>query len=283
MLAVSGKAARRAAVTALHASPTKLCVATTGGGGRFAAWLVAEPGCSGTLLSATVPYARGALAALIGTSDTSCSSATACRMAEAAFAQAEELRDLELPPPAPAPRRPDPEAQKGQGLRVGGRTPGLVPPPLSPVIGLGLTAALASNSAVPKRGEHRVHVALRTERELRMWELRLAKGERTRDEEDLVASGVVLHAAAVGAGLDAEQHAALALDGMLLDGEQVQEMRSQPGQGHHDGTDSTSAQGQARAASDREEPMVVHEADLTGAGGSRGRQAGPFASFRNNN
>ena len=53
-------AVARLLVKKLHASPGQFAVATTGGGGSCAGWLMA-PGCSRTLLSFSVPYSRAAL------------------------------------------------------------------------------------------------------------------------------------------------------------------------------------------------------------------------------
>ncbi|MFW6094736.1 MAG: hypothetical protein ACODAC_12250 [Pseudomonadota bacterium] len=112
----------------LHASPFAGVLYLTGGGSLLLSELLTTPGASATVLEARVPYARPALAEILGREpDQACSDATARAMAMAAFQRARELT--------------------GQG---GGQP-----------FGLACTASLATGRA--KRGEHRAHVALQTE------------------------------------------------------------------------------------------------------------------------
>ncbi len=153
-------------IAAIHATPTRLVLALTGGGAQALADLLVVPGASNTVLEATVPYSEASLAAFLGgPPDQACAEPTARAMAMAAF-----LRALRY---APAD---------------------------TPVAGIACTASLATDR--PKRGPHRVHVALQTDRLTASWSLELKKGARSRMEEDRVAGNLVLNAVAEAKGLD---------------------------------------------------------------------------------
>lgn len=159
----------RAAVSALHASPTRAVVHLTGGGGAALAWLLSTPGCSATLLEATVPYAASSLSSTLaagapaGASPTplpasAASAATARRLAAAAYRRAVALA-----------------------------VPG------TDAVGVGATAALVSGA--PRRGTHRVYVAARSRSGVTAYGLTLAKGAgRGREAEDALVSRLVLQA-----------------------------------------------------------------------------------------
>lgn len=53
-------------IAKIHASGYKLTLHVTGGGATAIGWLQAVPGCSNTLIEATVPYSKEALHSLIG-------------------------------------------------------------------------------------------------------------------------------------------------------------------------------------------------------------------------
>lgn len=89
-------------------------------------WLLGVPGASATVLEASVPYSREALADVLGHSpERFCSRATAVELATAAYRRAAALSPLG-----------------------------------TAIVGVGATCALASEP--PKRGEHRAYVAVHT-------------------------------------------------------------------------------------------------------------------------
>jgi hypothetical protein len=103
-------------------------IAVTGGGSGAVAALLQTPGASRSVLEAIVPYAYTALSDWLGAPpEQACSAATARNMAMAAFLRARQLA---------------PEAETKL------------------LTGVGCTASLATDR--PKRGEHRVHVAIQT-------------------------------------------------------------------------------------------------------------------------
>ena len=153
-----------AVVRALHESPARGVFAVTGGGSLLLSDLLGVPGASGTVVYGAVPYAASALAAFIGgTPDSACSAATARDLAMRCFLQATELD--------PGPDR----------------------------FGFALTASLATPRM--KAGEHRAHLAMQTSSVTRTWSLHLAKGARSRAQEERLVANVALHVLADACGI----------------------------------------------------------------------------------
>ena len=167
-------------VEQIHDSPTRIVLAATGGGGRAIAELLEVPGGSRTLLEAVVPYSAPAMVAWLGNlPEEFCSSRTARAMAMTAFYRA---RQYEESGGAPA--------------------------------GVACTASLATDR--PKRGPHRVHLALQTADRTAAWWLQLQKDRRSRAEEERLAGRLLLNVVAEASGV-ADR---LNLD--LLEGEHVE-------------------------------------------------------------
>jgi hypothetical protein len=89
---------------------------------------------------------------------------------------------------------------------------------MAAIAGVACTASLASDR--PKRGEHRIHVALQTISLTAAWSLLLQKGRRTRLEEERLAGRLTLNAVAEACGLESR----LTLD--LLEMETVETTRA---------------------------------------------------------
>ncbi len=176
-------------VQEIHDRPTRIVLAASGGGSRAIADLLEVPGGSRTLLEAVVPYSAPALAAWLGSRpEEACSAATARAMAMVAFLRARQFDvgvAVELPP--------------------------------QQVAGVACTAGLATDR--PKRGPHRIHVAMQTTASTAAWWLELQKGRRSRAEEERLAGRLVLNVVAEACGVGQR----LQLD--LLDGEHLQESR----------------------------------------------------------
>jgi len=157
----------------IHDTPHRGVLVVTGGGSSAISQLLAEPGASRTVLNAVVPYSEAALHGWIGGQcDSACSEATARAMAMAACESAQDCSEL---------------ADAADGL----------------FFGVGATASLASDR--PKRGAHRVYVALQTVERTSVWSLELEKGRRTRSEEEAVTAQLILHAVATACGLAAAE------------------------------------------------------------------------------
>jgi nicotinamide mononucleotide (NMN) deamidase PncC len=145
----------------IHASGRRLVIAVTGGGSQTIADLLTVPGASASVLEAVVPYSPAALEDWLGGKiDHACSERTARAMAMAAFERARVLS--------------------------GGDS--------HPLVGIGVTASLASTR--PKRGPHRVHVAWQSAAATVAYSVELMKGQRSRAEEEVVATQLALHAVA---------------------------------------------------------------------------------------
>ncbi len=155
-------------IATVHTSEHPTVLAITGGGSGAISQLLAVPGSSRTVLEAIVPYASTALADWLGSAaQQSCSAPTARAMAMASWMRARSL---------------SPETDP-HGL-----------------VGLGATASLVSNR--PKRGGHRVHVALQTATTTATYSLVLAKDQRDRLAEESLATQIILLSLAEACELD---------------------------------------------------------------------------------
>ncbi|HUT93847.1 MAG TPA: CinA family protein [Thermoguttaceae bacterium] len=170
-------------VQEIHAAPARLVMAVTGGGSGAIGQLLQVPGASRTLLEAVVPYSAAALADWLGgPPEQACSAETARAMAMAAFLRACRLDD----------------------------SPGSL-------AGVACTAGLASDR--PKRGPHRVHLAVQTAAMTVARSLELTKGTRTRAQEERLVSRLVLGAVAEACGVQRR------LPVGLLEDEQIEQSR----------------------------------------------------------
>ena len=157
-----------ALISQIHASPVMTVLAVTGGGGQAVAELLAVPGASRTVLEAVIPYSQAAQSAFLGeTVRQSVTAAAAAALARAAYQQAVRLRADET----------------------------------GPLIGLGCTAALASDR--PRKGDHRAHIGVCNAASTRVCSLTLHKGGRDRSGEEGVVSALLLSALAEACGLEA--------------------------------------------------------------------------------
>ncbi len=147
-------------VQQIHSSQAQVVLTLSGGGSRAISELLEVPGGSQTLLEAIVPYSAESLIRLIGSRpDQFCSSRTARAMAMAAFRRA---------------------------CGYSG--------PSSHMAGVGCTAGLVTD--LPRKGGHRVHVALQTAISTTTWALELHKGLRNRVEEEELVWRLVLNVVA---------------------------------------------------------------------------------------
>jgi len=176
----------------IHSSECQLVIAVTGGGSKAISQILEVPGGSRTLLEAAVPYSQAALEQWLGGAvDQACCEPTARAMAMAAWLRARQLT---------------PETDPHQ------------------LLGMGCTASLASNR--PKRGDHRIHVAVQTATESTSVSLTLAKGERDRKKEEWLAAKLVLTALGEAAKSDASA-ARHALIEQLRDDEPIHQCSQQ--------------------------------------------------------
>jgi hypothetical protein len=170
--------ALRSLIARLHAAAPRYVIAVTGGGAGAIGQLLSVPGGSRSLLEAIVPYDEQALCDFLGcVPESFCSPATALDMARRAWERACWLTES------------------------------------TAVAGIGCTASLRSDR--PKRGDHRLHIAIHTATAIRSWSLTLAKEQRPREGEEEVLDRVLLQAMAEMFGV------ADRLDVPLLSGEVI--------------------------------------------------------------
>jgi nicotinamide mononucleotide (NMN) deamidase PncC len=173
----------RGLIEQIHASGRRVVLAITGGGSGAIGELLRIPGASRTLLEAIVPYDGAALAQYLGGApDQACSEETAVSMARRAQERARAL------------------APEGAAT-----------------VGLGATASLASDR--PKKGYHRCHLAVATERGLDVTSIVLEKDRRDRGTEEDVVARVIVTVLARACGIAAPSTASLlALGDRLTEG-----------------------------------------------------------------
>lgn len=173
----------RSEIESLFASGFQAAVAATGAGSLAVQWLLSVGGASAFMLDARVPYASKSLEDYVGFWPLKFVSAnTAQSLAAAAYTRALAYR-----------------------------------PAAAPVLGLGSTAAIATNYA--KKGEHHVALAVQQAGSQQTWQLTLQKGLRSRVEEETLVSTLILSALLEACGLPA-----LALP--LAEGEVVQRQQA---------------------------------------------------------
>lgn len=152
-------------VGAIHARPHRCVIVAAGAGSEAIAWLLRVPGASQTLLEALIPYAEPSLVEFLGGRPAHfVSPETAVAIARRALQRAVCLNTRDFP-----------------------------------LLGLGCTGALTTQR--PRRGAHRVCVAVGDGKGEAVYSLTLAKGARSRAEEEEVCSRLLLHALALACGV----------------------------------------------------------------------------------
>lgn len=152
-------------ISELHQSNWRGVFAFSGGGSELIGRLCREPGASRTILEATVPYARTALANYIGAvPEQYCAPKTARAMAVQAYRLALAYGDTNLH-----------------------------------LFGFGCCASLSSRA---KQGQRRIHLALQTGAETVGWSLVLEKNHANRAEEENLTAQLGLDMLAEGLGFD---------------------------------------------------------------------------------
>lgn len=152
----------------IHKSPHKAVFATAGAGTQALSDLLAVAGASNTLLEAYVPYAKNAFIDFVGNEPKKFVSPIAARLlAGSAFYRAQQLTD----------QFPD----------------------SSNLIGLACSASISTNR--PKRGDHHAWVVAWQRDQIVQVHINLAKGKRTRAQEEKLISKIILNLLAQACGL----------------------------------------------------------------------------------
>lgn len=147
----------------IHASPYRIVLSITGGGSQAIGELLRHGDASATLLEALVPYDKNALTDLIGREpDRYCSEETARKMAMASFQRALKLIE----------RENDIETQH--------------------LIGIGVTCKLVRNESEREGRKHEIYFASQSLLQTTATHLTLLE-RRTREEEENIASLLIIH------------------------------------------------------------------------------------------
>jgi len=172
-----------ALLAALEAAGAQVVIVSTGGGSQAIPHLLTTPGASSVALECLVPYARNAVDRLLGGPQESyCSSRAARRLATMAW-------------------------QRARGLGA----------PPSAAIGAAVTASLRSRT--PKRGPHRIFVAIHGLAATSVASIVLHKEARSRAEEEMLAAALLLERLGAFPGVDMRPSASSPLH--LLEDESV--------------------------------------------------------------
>jgi nicotinic acid mononucleotide adenylyltransferase len=151
-------------IATLAAARRRVVLVATGGGSLAIPHLLTTPGASGVMLETTTPYARSAVDRFLGgPQETYCSGRAARRLAAAAWQRACLLE----------------AAEQGDATAAAERA-----------VGAAVTASLRTTQ--PKRGPHRVHVAVQTLAATHVAELVLDKDARSRGAEEQLAAALLL-------------------------------------------------------------------------------------------
>jgi len=183
----------------LHQSPTTLVLAATGGGSLAISDLFSVPGASKTVLEAVVPYSQASIARFIARApERYCCARTARQLAMAAFQRGQSLFDADRKGETiPSEVAHYAEYDDSKGVIVPGSpfqyrlTERVELADSVGLIGVGCTASLVTDRE--KRGECRVHIATQTLRRTTTCSLRLAKGARTRWEEERLVADMIFN------------------------------------------------------------------------------------------
>ncbi len=171
-------------VQALHDRPQRFMWVLAGAGSQALAWLLGVPGASRTLVEALIPYDWAAFDDFLGRKPAQYVAAGAARqLAGCALRRARSLTS-----------------------------------PTEALIGLACTATLATDR--PKRGEHRAHVATWQGAVIAAYSLQMAKGARSRQQEEELVSRLILNAAAEACALPERLPLPL-LEGDILEAQHV--------------------------------------------------------------
>jgi nicotinamide mononucleotide (NMN) deamidase PncC len=169
-------------IESLERAGARIVIVSTGGGSAAISHIVSTPGASGVVLEAAIPYAREAVDRLLGgPQETYCSSRAARRLAMAAWQRARVLN-------------------------------------AAPEQAVGIAVAASLRTRQPKRGEHRVFVALQTLRATMVTSVVLEKEARSRGEEEELAAALLLECLA---SVSQDAAPAALLQGRLRPGEKV--------------------------------------------------------------
>jgi len=191
-------------IRAIHQAGHPTVIVVTGGGASAISELLAVPGASRTILEARVPYAQEALWEWLGRKpDQACDEQTALAMASVACQRGQYLLEKQS------------QSSSGSLQSHPQTTDGELRQP----IGLSCTASLASDR--PKRGDHRLFVAVQTPRQTVSGSLTLNKGVRSRQEEETLTSQILVRLLAKAEGIETGS------DVSLLPGEEIKWNRLQ--------------------------------------------------------
>lgn len=179
-------------IESLERTAARVVIVSTGGGSEAISHLLTTPGASGVVLEAMVPYARETVDRLLGGPQESyCSSRAARRLAMIAW-------------------------QRARGDEAG------------PEQAVGVAVAASLRTRQPKRGEHRIFVAVQTLRATTVASVVLEKDARSRGDEEHLAAALLIECLQAAGTRGAAMAPHALLQGWLRPGEHVAITQAEP-------------------------------------------------------
>ena len=155
-------------VNKIHASPYKLTIVSSGGGTNAISALLEVAGASNTILESHIPYSKESMDTFLNKKpDHYCSLDTCLNMAANAYKKSKEV---------------DSESKTKH------------------LLGIAITANLATT--YEKKGDHKFFIVIQTYNYTKYLECFLAKGKRTREEEEELITSCVISLLANSCGFE---------------------------------------------------------------------------------
>lgn len=158
----------RETIETIHGTPTKAVVYVTGGASHTLPWLLSVPGASNTVLEGRIPYSRDVFSDLVGREQAASMESFSSPSAARVLAREAYRRAVQFSPPGAV------------------------------VCGIAAACALATVSL--KKGEHAAYIATHSQHFVAEYKLKLKKGHRSRWEEEVVSSRLMIQALLEGCG-----------------------------------------------------------------------------------
>lgn len=159
----------KAAIEIIHESPIKAVLFVTGGASHAPSWLLSVPGASNTILECRVPYERRVFIDIVGSEAAAAMESFSSPSAARVLAREAYRRAVTFSPPG--------------------------------AIVCGIAAACALVTANSKKGDHCAYVATHSHNRVSEYALTMLKGHRSRWDEELLSSRLVIQALLDGCGM----------------------------------------------------------------------------------
>ncbi|CDF35577.1 unnamed protein product [Chondrus crispus] len=154
------------AIKNIHGTPTQAVVYVTGGASHALPWLLCVPGASNTVIEGRIPYSRNVFSDLVGQEQAAAIECFSSPSAARVLAREAYRRAVRFSPPG--------------------------------TVVCGIAAACALATVNSRKGDHAAYVATYSQHVVAEYALKMQKGHRSRMEEDMLTSRLVIQALVEG-------------------------------------------------------------------------------------